>query len=159
METLSSLLAICAGNSLVTGEFPSRRPVMRSFDVFFDLCLNEQLSKQSWDWWFEMPSHSLWCHCNDIPLAVACVTLASMLSARLWDFWILCFDNFFVGSLKKLLYKQSGWLFCKANDAYVTIVRWRVNVEYVWWVFLSLLFLCVDTFYRSAVLLNCVEFI
>ena len=35
METFSTLLALCAGNSLVTGEFPSQRPVTRSFDVFF----------------------------------------------------------------------------------------------------------------------------
>ena len=34
METLSALLAICAGNSPVPGEFPSQRPVTRSFDVF-----------------------------------------------------------------------------------------------------------------------------
>ena len=30
METFSALLAICAGNSQVTGEFPSQRPVMFS---------------------------------------------------------------------------------------------------------------------------------
>ena len=36
METFSALLAICAGNSPVTGEFPAHRPVTRSFDVFFD---------------------------------------------------------------------------------------------------------------------------
>ena len=36
METFSALLAICAGNSPVPGEFPSQRPVTRSFDVFFD---------------------------------------------------------------------------------------------------------------------------
>ena len=36
METFSALLAICAGNSPVIGEFP-HRPVTRSFDVFFDL--------------------------------------------------------------------------------------------------------------------------
>ena len=40
METFSALLAICAGNSSVTGEFPAQRPVTRSFDVFFDLRLN-----------------------------------------------------------------------------------------------------------------------
>ena len=40
METFFSLLAICAGNSPVTGEFPAQRPVTWSFDVFFDLCLN-----------------------------------------------------------------------------------------------------------------------
>ena len=34
-ETFSALLALCAGNSLVTGEFLSQRPVTRSFDVFF----------------------------------------------------------------------------------------------------------------------------
>ena len=44
------------GNSRATGEFPSERPVTRSFDVFFDLRLNERLSKQSWGWWFQMPS-------------------------------------------------------------------------------------------------------
>ena len=41
METFSALLAICAGNSPVTGEFPTQRPVTRSFDVFFDLRLND----------------------------------------------------------------------------------------------------------------------
>ena len=35
METFSALLAICAGNSPVPGEFPTQRPVTRSFDVFF----------------------------------------------------------------------------------------------------------------------------
>ena len=38
METFSALLAICAGNSPVSGEFPAQRPVTRSFNVFFDLC-------------------------------------------------------------------------------------------------------------------------
>ena len=42
MEPLSALLAICVGNSPVTGEFPAQRPVTRSFDVFFDLRLNER---------------------------------------------------------------------------------------------------------------------
>ena len=35
--TFSALLALCAGNSSVTGEFPSQRPVTRSFGFFFDL--------------------------------------------------------------------------------------------------------------------------
>ena len=34
---ISALLALCAGNSPVTGEFPAQRPVTRSFDIFFDL--------------------------------------------------------------------------------------------------------------------------
>ena len=53
METFSALLALCAGNSPVTGEFPSQRPVTRSFDVFFDLRRTKRLSKQSWGCWFE----------------------------------------------------------------------------------------------------------
>ena len=38
-ETFSALLALCAGNSPVTVEFPSQRPVSRSYDVFFHLRL------------------------------------------------------------------------------------------------------------------------
>ena len=41
----SRILAICAGNSTVTGEFPTQWPVTRSFDVSFDLRLNKRLSK------------------------------------------------------------------------------------------------------------------
>ena len=47
METYSALLAICAGNSPVPGEFPAQGPVTRSFDVFFELRLDKLLSKQS----------------------------------------------------------------------------------------------------------------
>ena len=65
METFSALLAICAGNSPVPGEFPAQRPVTRSFDVFFDLQPNKRLSKQWWGWWFETPSSPLWRHCNE----------------------------------------------------------------------------------------------
>ena len=54
MKIFSALLAICVGNSPVTGEFLAQRPVTRSFDVFFDLCLNKPLSKQWWGWWFDV---------------------------------------------------------------------------------------------------------
>ena len=63
------------------GEFPTQRPVTRSFDVFFDLRLNKRMSKQSWCWWFETPSWSLWRHCNGFtftgPLRGECII-------RLW---------------------------------------------------------------------------
>ena len=68
METFSALLALCAGISPVTGEFPSQRPVTRSFDVFCVLLLNKRLSKQSWGWWFETPSRSLWRHSNELKI-------------------------------------------------------------------------------------------
>ena len=64
METFSVLLALCAGNSPVTGELPAQRPVTRSFDVFIDLRLNKRLRKQSWGWWFKTLSRPLWRHCN-----------------------------------------------------------------------------------------------
>ena len=49
-ETFSESLAICAGNSPVTGEFPAQKAVTQNFDVFFDLRLIKRLSKQWWDW-------------------------------------------------------------------------------------------------------------
>ena len=66
METFSALLAFCA----LTGYLwiPVKRPVARSFDVFFDLRLNERLSKEYWGWSFERPSLSLWRHCYDYRL-------------------------------------------------------------------------------------------
>ena len=79
METFSALLAICAGNSPVPGEFPTQRPVTRSFDVFFDLRLNKRLSKQSWGWWFETLSRPLWRQCNAI---------TPMVLKQLYGIWI-----------------------------------------------------------------------
>ena len=64
MKTFFALLVFCAENSPVPGEFSAQRPVTRSFDFFFDLHLNKQLSKQSRGWWFETPSGSLWRQCN-----------------------------------------------------------------------------------------------
>ena len=52
------------------GEFPTQRPVTRSFDVFFDLRRNKPLSKQPWGWWFETPSWSFWCQCNVLPMII-----------------------------------------------------------------------------------------
>ena len=64
METFSALLLICAGNPPVPGEFPTQRPVTRSFDVYFDLRPNKRLSKQSWGWWVETLSRPFWRHRN-----------------------------------------------------------------------------------------------
>ena len=65
METFSASLVLCTGNSPVTGEFPSQRPITRSFDAFFALHVNKRLSTQSRCLWFETPSHSFWRHCGD----------------------------------------------------------------------------------------------
>ena len=45
---------------------PSPRPVTRSFDIFFDLRLNKQLSKQPRRRWIEAPWRWLWCDWNGI---------------------------------------------------------------------------------------------
>ena len=65
METISALLVLYAGNSPVTGEFPSQRPVTLGFDEFCDLRLNKRLSKHTKQRWFETPSRSLWRYCNE----------------------------------------------------------------------------------------------
>ena len=44
METFSALLAICAGNSPVNGEFPAQRPVTLSFDLIC-ACINGWVSE------------------------------------------------------------------------------------------------------------------
>ena len=76
-ENIFALLAICAGKSPVSGEFPAQRPVTRGFDVFFDLHLNGRLSKHSWGWWLETPSRPLWRDGNDFTGASA-VTLCKV---------------------------------------------------------------------------------
>ena len=60
------------------GEFPTQRPVTRSFDVYFDLRPNKRLSKQSWSWWFETLSWSLWRHHNDVYRSVILLKKNSM---------------------------------------------------------------------------------
>ena len=57
------------------GEFPAQRPMTRSFDIFFDLCLNERLSELSWGWWFETPS---WRHCNGLAVVNACTPITTV---------------------------------------------------------------------------------
>ena len=84
MDIFSALLAVCTGNSPVTGEFPAKRPVTRSFDISFYLHLNKRLSKQWWGWWFETLSRPLWRHCNEIIVAVALLPLCRLICVNKW---------------------------------------------------------------------------
>ena len=77
------------------GEFPTQRPVTRSFDVFLDLRLNKRLSKQPWGWWFETPVWSLWRHCNVSGLNVTTCWVhrvltrwVGMYANTIWDIFI-----------------------------------------------------------------------
>ena len=65
METFSALLAIWAGNSPVTDEFPAQRSVTRNSDIFSDLRLNKRLSQQS-DLWRHRT------HYDDIEMVAFC---------------------------------------------------------------------------------------
>ena len=85
MEPFSALLDLCAGNSPVTGQFPSQRPVAQTFDVFFDLRLKTRLSYQSYGWWFETSSCPLWRHCNATEISVVKWSLGST-----WRHWGQC---------------------------------------------------------------------
>ena len=91
-ETYSASLAfVTAGNSPVTGEFPSHRPVTRSFDVFFDLRL-----KNGWvnnkDVGDLRRHRSLWRHCNVVsnsdPVIQAAVGSFGVQRVTLVQFWI-----------------------------------------------------------------------
>ena len=63
MGTFSALLAIVHGIHRSPVNSPHKGQWHGAL-MCFDLRLNKQLSKQSWGWWFETPSHPLWCHCN-----------------------------------------------------------------------------------------------
>ena len=106
METLSALLALSERNPPVCSGFPSQRPVMWSFDVLFDLCLNKRLRKQSRRWWFEMQSRSLWRRGNVVftmqnnPVFVLYDEGCKLPATFRWYeitkvYYILCFVNIF----------------------------------------------------------------
>ena len=86
------------------GDFPTQRPVTRSFDVFFDMRLNKRLSKQTWGWWFETPSWSLRRQCNglvDFPMTSWMIrqmeSLAILITGILIVANLMCF--FFIGNV------------------------------------------------------------
>ena len=46
MQTRSALLALCKGNPMVTGRFPSQGSSNMGFGVFFVLSMNKLLNKR-----------------------------------------------------------------------------------------------------------------
>ena len=100
METFSALLAIYAGNSPVPGEFPTQRPLPRSFDVSFDLRRNKRLNKKSWGWWFDTLLRPLWRQCNVKSADYSYYSrylprhVALFIRSNVWAFYSLFNDNF-----------------------------------------------------------------
>ena len=71
---------------------------------FFDLRLNKRLSKESWCWWFETTSCSLWRHCNDRILKhnlyfssnnVPLITRSVECKSRCLPAWLIRYKIFF----------------------------------------------------------------
>ena len=130
METFSALLILCAGNSPVTGEFPIQRPVMRGFDVSFDLRWNKRLSKQPWGWWFDTPSCSLWRHSNaETPIhaiiwhLVVTIQAGNTKSTSLYQFYITAV----IRALNEpnRVYRVSLHWPNKANFIHDVIIKWK----------------------------------
>ena len=120
METFAALLAFCAGNSPVPGEFPTQRPVTRSFDVFFDQCLNKRLSKQWWGWWFDTLSRPLWRHRNDI----------SVIQLEFKTKWQVYQSNVFYHNSPDHLIVYWKWMFIqKVRTKMKQIYKWGMISE------------------------------
>ena len=107
MEAFPASLAICAGNSPVTGEFHAHLPVTRSFVVFFDLRLNTRLSKQSWGWWYERSRRADY----DVTVMTACNNMFSNMNMS--KLIILCKCN---SSCKDLMVTISSILIYQISD-------------------------------------------
>ena len=126
METFSALLAICAENSPVTGKFSAQRPVTRSFDVLFDLRLNNRLSKQSWGWWFETQSRPLWRHCsvlNSISLMIRYSWWLVSSPDFLWQDINICVDTWDYWNVLYLVWlsRAARLLWCKVCDIWTPV--------------------------------------
>ena len=114
METFSVLLAICAGNSPVPGEFPTQRPVTRSFHVFFDLRLNKLLSKQSWGWWFEKSTECM---------ANASIPVNQFLSRKPLKLWNSPEENNLGHDLQSMLIPQNYYVHQQIMNAWLSFFR------------------------------------
>ena len=107
------------------GEFPTQRPVTQSFDVSFDLRLNKPLSKQSWGWWFETLSRSLWRHCN--------VSDWKLLPADLFTAWINnCIHRFYCNIITHPLHLR--WYSIGGKHGWVIMSHSIINYEVMSWV-------------------------
>ena len=151
METFSALLAICAGNPSVPGEFPTQRPVTRSFDVYFDLSPNKRLSKHSWGWWFETLSGPLWRHSNDTSTHVSITGLIKLTARQ--SVLYHCLGNLHWQYVVHKIHPMHHSIYCLTADNYqikndstkMTVFSWlhinncmcwhilQFSVRTMWW--------------------------
>ena len=122
----------------VTGEFPTQRPVMQSFEVSFDLHLNKQLSKQWRCWWLEMLSSSLWRQCSGYVSTYWCLSTKSSLSILI-SFQSKCVNNDCICCL--LLFTWAVHPF--SNEFIFTsivIFLWVYSIVIFLWVYLKCIY-------------------
>ena len=84
METFSALLAFCAGNSPVTGEFPAQSPVTRSFDLLICVWIN--------GWVNNHEAGDLRCYHTHYDVTVMCYTFIYV-----WMYFFIPYDGMGVG--------------------------------------------------------------
>ena len=89
--SISCVTGPLCGEFTGQGEFPSQRPVTRSFDVFFDQRLSKRLNNSCTHRWFETPSWLLWLHCNECGPCLALLFSHLNLAGEWLSVSILCF--------------------------------------------------------------------
>ena len=109
----------------VTGEFPSQWPVTRSFDVFFDLRLNQQSSKQYRDAG-DLRRHRAYYDVNVmqrrgrqaslelIYLVLTCVLLGVMGIFGRWSVRLIYFKKY-TQQIKRTQYKCNNAIFLRSS--------------------------------------------
>ena len=107
METFSALLALCAMNSKRNSPHKGQWRGALMFSLI--RVLNKRLCKQSWGWWFETPSRSLWRHCND---------------SRQRPTWLWCRKSDTISTIYVLnCFEQNNSVF--SFSFFLTMTRWK----------------------------------
>ena len=124
METFSALLVLCEGNSPFTGEFPSQRPVRRSFDAFFDLRLNKRSSKT-------IGRLAIWDAVSPIMSSQSCHTDFVLRSSLTHQQASTSYYNtyYFAPSLSCLFNYDYGGLFCSVALTHVLMDSFIVSAN------------------------------
>ena len=94
MEAFSALLVNVRGIHRLPVNSPHKGQWRGASMFFFDLCLNKRLSKQSWGWWFETLSCTLWRHRNDwyhMNYLSVCISFTPQLNYILYFPSMFCF--------------------------------------------------------------------
>ena len=126
MEAVSVWLALCVGNPLVTGGFPSQMASHTSFDIFFDVSLNQRLNKLSIRRWFETPGCSLWRHCKGLSKTKHYSAVIMGTSASQTTSLTIVYSTVYSGA-DQIKHQSS------ASVAFVHgIPRWPVNSPHKW---------------------------